>query len=109
MNYRFKIQGSSDLPYDVAFERTGDNLRASCSCPAGQNGTHCKHRLNLLNGVVDDLVSENINEVSHLKGLLETTDVQAAMTLLTEAEKRFVAVKREVAKAKKQLAAAMNH
>jgi uncharacterized Zn finger protein len=107
--YSFQIQGSADDPYDVSFERTGNNLRAACTCSAGKNGTHCKHRINLLNGVVDGLVSENLMEVNALKELLTGSDVEAAMAILSNAEEKLASVKREVSKAKKQLAASMNH
>ena len=41
---------SSGEHYAVTFTREGTNLPSSCTCPAGQKGIHCKHRLSLLAG-----------------------------------------------------------
>ena len=45
MLIRFLIQGSQVEPYEVIFSKVGDNLTASCNCPAGEKGYHCKHRI----------------------------------------------------------------
>ena len=47
---QFLVQGSSAEPYEVTFVQAGKELSASCTCQAGQNGLHCKHRLNILEG-----------------------------------------------------------
>ena len=48
-NLQFLVQGSSAEPYET-FVQAGKELSASCTCQAGQNGSHCKHRLNILEG-----------------------------------------------------------
>ena len=49
---RFLVQGSSAEPYEVTFVKRGENLSASCTCPDGQNRLSCKHRLNILEGLI---------------------------------------------------------
>ena len=49
---------SSGEHYAVTFTREGTNLRTSCTCPAGQKGIHCKHRLSLLAGDLSSIVGE---------------------------------------------------
>jgi uncharacterized Zn finger protein len=47
----FLVQGSAAEPYKVIFKLRDDkNLSAYCTCQAGQKGTHCKHRINILRG-----------------------------------------------------------
>ena len=109
MIYRFSIKGSAEEAYAVTFERSGTSLRAACTCPAGSNGTHCKHRLNLLNGLVEGLTSDNEHDVAALKDLLDGSDLEQALKVLNEAEAELEAAKKQVTAAKKKVAAAMNH
>lgn len=47
----YYVQGSASAPYQVIFSGEGQNLKASCSCPAGRKGrTFCKHIAWLLKG-----------------------------------------------------------
>jgi VWFA-related protein len=68
----FLVQGSSLEPYEVVFKKRADaNLSAYCTCMAGLNGSHCKHRINILKGVTKDVVQDisdfqeiNLNQLS---------------------------------------------
>lgn len=75
----FLVQGSAAEPYRVSFWRVGDNVKSSCTCQAGENGLACKHRLNLLDGDVTNLVSSSPDSFQKLQGLLEGSDVGAAL------------------------------
>lgn len=75
----FLVQGSAAQPYRVSFWRVGDNIKSSCSCQAGKNGLACKHRLNLLDGDITNLVSSNPDSFQKLKRMLEGSDVSAAL------------------------------
>ena len=55
----FQVKGSSAEPYDITFIKDGDSLTALCSCPAGQFGNFCKHRMAILDGNTKAVVSEN--------------------------------------------------
>ena len=55
----FLVQGSAEEPYKVTFRKTGNNLSAYCTCPAGENGQHSKHRMNILRGITSGIVSGN--------------------------------------------------
>lgn len=44
------INGSTGTPYVVTFLRIGSSLKTTCSCSAGKNRKHCKHRLALFSG-----------------------------------------------------------
>ena len=60
----FFVQGSETEPNKVTFIKDGLNLSCYCTCKAGQNGLYCKHRFNLLDGITNNLVSNNLDEVN---------------------------------------------
>lgn len=103
----FSVQGSEPDPYRVVFRREGNNLTATCSCRAGACGMHCKHRLSLLAGKTDGLVSENAGEVKRLISWLPGTDVEKALQELGLAEAELERARKAAAKAKKMVARAL--
>ena len=105
--YRFEVQGSASEPYIVTIERRENNLRAYCTCPAGENGQYCKHRFSLLEGNSKGVVGGDIDAISTLPRLLQGTDVADALADLRDAEKKVAAAKKEESTAKRAVAAAM--
>lgn len=100
----FLVKGSTGNEYKVRFERVGENINGYCSCPAGENGMYCKHRFSLMDGVVDDLISENTNDVERLKELMAGTDVEkvyievlAVQAEYNQLDARLKALKRALA------------
>ena len=106
--YRFLVQGSAADPYEVHFiQKDGSNLSAYCSCPAGSNGMYCKHRMNILAGLVDGIVSPNAQDVATVHSWLPGTDIERAMQEVVALEKEAEAIKKRLGSAKKSLAKAM--
>jgi uncharacterized Zn finger protein len=103
----FQVQGSSPEPYRVTFERKNLGVRAFCTCPAGQNGTSCKHRTLLLQGVVDDIVGGKIEDLGVLAGWVRGTRLGLAVEQLDDAELLLQQAKLRLANAKHALASAM--
>ncbi len=85
---QFKVQGSAAEPYTTTFKRDGINLIAHCTCPAGEVGQYCKHRLRILSGETDGIVSGNEKDVVIVQSWLKGTDVEAALNGLTEAQQK---------------------
>lgn len=104
----FLVQGSEPEPYHVVFRRRGRNLTALCTCKAGMTGIHCKHRLRLLRGDTENLVSDNPDDAQVLTGWLKGTDVEAAIRALSEAEETLEQAKKQVKRAKEKLADALH-
>ncbi len=104
---QFLVQGSADEPYEVTFQKAGDNLSAFCTCAAGQNGQYCKHRFQILEGNTEGIVSRNSEQVPTVVAWLPGTDVAEAMAALAAAEREFDRAKKIVTNAKKNLASAM--
>lgn len=105
----FRIQGSAAEPYTTEFRKNGNNLSAWCTCPAGALGQHCKHRLRILSGDTEGIVSGNEQEVVKVVDWLAGTDVAAALVELNDAELRFEVAKRNVSFAKKKLARSLGN
>lgn len=104
----FHVQGSSPEAYVVRFRKNGLNIRATCNCPAGVVGQYCKHRLRILEGSNESIISGNDADVSRVVSWLAGTDVQAAIRELRDAENRLELAKKETSQLKKKLAKALN-
>ncbi len=104
----FRVKGSSAEPYEVTFIKDGDSLTALCSCPAGQYGNFCKHRIAILDGKDRAIVGENADQVATIGDWLQGTDVALALTEFREIEKSANTSRSALVAAKKKLARAMN-
>lgn len=104
----FAVKGSSGQSYEVTFIKDGTSLTALCTCPAGQFGNSCKHRVAILDGKAHSVSSDNADRVSTVTGWLVGTDVEDALGQLRDAEKNSERSKDEIAALKKKLARAMN-
>ena len=104
----FQVKGSSAEPYDITFIKDGDSLTALCSCPAGQYGNFCKHRIAILDGNGKAIVSGNADQVATVADWLRGTDVASALAEFREIEKSQDVPKSALVAAKRKLARAMN-
>ncbi len=104
---QFFVQGSAEAPYKIIFRKINTNFSASCTCPAGENGQICKHRVKILTGITEGIVSGNESDVSKVASWLTGTHLEEALKVLIVAEERCEQAKRELATAKKKLATAM--
>ena len=104
---QFLVQGSDPEPYAVTFHRRGSELRASCTCRAGQFGSHCKHRIAILIGNPAAIVSENEEDCATVAEWLNDSPWSEAVAEFVEAERVLGSAKRRVAKAKKQMSRMM--
>jgi len=100
----FKIQGSAPETYVTTFKKDGANFTATCTCPAGEVGQYCKHRIRIIEGSVEGIVSRNEEEVKRVVSWLPGTDVEKALSEVRAAEGRLEAAKKELSALKKKLA-----
>ncbi len=108
----FSVRGSTPDPYTVTITKSGDNITARCTCPAFRNGLHCKHRVRILAGSAEGIVSGNQDQVEVVRSWLPGSDVEKALAELTEAERSHATtkgeeVKRALGLAKVRLASAL--
>ncbi len=104
----FHVKGSSADAYEITFIKDGASLTALCTCPAGQFGNSCKHRVAILDGKSESISSDNAASVPVVTEWLVGTDVETALGELRAAEKNKDRSKEDVAALKKKLARAMN-
>jgi predicted transcriptional regulator len=103
----FLVEGSASDPYEVIFLQTDSGLSALCSCKAGQNGQHCKHRTNIMRGSVKELVEQNPADLETLRAWLSDSELGKALERSDAAEVDLERAKKEATAAKKALARAM--
>lgn len=101
------VQGSAAEPYMVLIEKSGSNLNAFCTCPAGSNGQYCKHRFRILSGNPEGMVSGDESLLVAVVDWLVGTDVEQAIGELARAEDALRFAQRAVKSAKINLAAAL--
>ena len=100
------VKGSSADPYELTFIKDGDSLTALCTCPAGNFGNFCKHRIAILDGDAAAVIDNDGDKVSKVTEWLVGTDVESALAKVREAAASNS--KTELADAKRKLARAMN-
>lgn len=103
----FLVEGSKGDEYRIIFERDGDHLNAYCSCPAGDSGTHCKHRFALMDGEVEDLLSDNEADIKILKEMMVGTDVERIYKEVISTQSEYDKIGERLKTIKKELARAM--
>jgi hypothetical protein len=85
----FTVQGRRGDEYRIAAWRQGNDLMLTCTCPAGVNRRICHHRVALLDGVVDNLVSGNHGDVDRLRSLMRGTRIEPVVARFCHAEREF--------------------
>ena len=102
--FSFEVASSSTGEiYHVGVTRDGTNLTCTCTCPAGQKRTACKHRLGILKGNDEGITGGDIESIQRMPRLLGGTDVEKAMSTLSDLELEMAELKKKVQEAKKAL------
>ena len=98
------LRGSTGTPYVATFVRTGNVLHTTCSCPAGEKRTHCKHRLHLLGGNLSSVTEPMTEDLAkRLFSVLQGTSVQSAIEAMAFAEDEARGSADRLKRAKKNL------
>lgn len=103
----FLVRGSAREPYRVTFVKQGQNLEARCSCPAGENGQHCKHRIRILRGDRSGLEGGGPDGLELVQQWLAGSALEQALNELGRAEQESDRAKRALSAAKRNVAKAM--
>lgn len=101
----FHVQGSAEQPYRVTFHRIENRITASCTCPAGQNGQLCKHRILILQGSKEKISSGNVSDVEVVAKWLRGTELEKAIAESGQVEVEVERLKKRAASLKKKLSA----
>lgn len=104
----FEVEGSTGKIYRVKFEKAENTVHAFCDCDAGLKGSYCKHRLEIMDGQYNKIISENLSDLKILKEILSDSELERAYQNLMFAEKRHLETKKDVEKMRKLLSRAMH-
>ena len=102
------VSQSTGEVYFIQLYRSGDNLTCTCTCPAGQRSTHCKHRLAILNGDMSDVDSGDADRAHGISEMLSGTDVEVELIALRELEFQKRAIDNQIKTRKKALGRALD-
>lgn len=107
---KFDISSSDGTgTYTVTIEGQPGSVKMFCTCAAGEKGTSCKHRVNLLDGDYSAIQSNNADELKVLSSWMAGSNLDRSLTVLESAEKELEKAKRQVSAAKKQVGLAMRN
>ncbi|MEO5363386.1 MAG: hypothetical protein H7838_07150 [Magnetococcus sp. DMHC-8] len=75
---RFQVSGQNKKVFDVVFMKDGTNMTANCSCTTGVDGI-CQHRINILSGSTQEIISGNADDVKKVTSWIGGTDIGKAL------------------------------
>lgn len=104
----FLIQGSAVEPYAIEFEKTGSNLRATCTCPAGEMHQYCKHITQILYELPSTESGTNQYTATDVRSWLAGSKLETALNALKFAEATLAQAKTAASQAKRNVSAAMH-
>jgi hypothetical protein len=105
---RFQVQGSGENVYDLIFVAKDRELTALCNCKAGEMGSFCKHRVRILEGFTDGILSKNESQVEQVCEWLNGTPLAAALEHYNDCIVAVEGAKNDLKRAKKALARILN-
>ncbi|MDP2214742.1 SWIM zinc finger family protein [Phenylobacterium sp.] len=104
MEIHFRVASSSGADaYDVVAWAKPGELAMTCSCPAGENGLACKHRLELLAGDVGRVVEIVVGRAEDLANFKGDNPITRRLAEIAGLEAEQVALKKRLQQAKKAL------
>lgn len=103
----FLVQGSATEPYKVVLQKTDQGVNADCDCTASFNGSSCKHRLQILAGNAEGIVTANKNEVAEVASWFKGSELEKRVSEIEAKEKQMEALNKEIQNLKKQLSKSM--
>lgn len=102
------VSSSSGEVYTIEMSRKGDNLTCTCTCAAGENGMHCKHRIGILTCDPAAVRAMGKEKAAAVAAMVSGTDVEAALHQMLALEREREAVEKQLKAAKKSLARSLS-
>lgn len=83
----FVIKGAGSEDFRVTVRRRGDYVTVKCTCPAGGPLKTCRHRIDLLNGILDNVIEESSADLAQLKLVIKGTELESAVAAVAAADR----------------------
>ena len=74
----FKVQGSTDEPYNVSINKSGNKIQCVCNCKAGVNRMHCKHWMGVFEGTKQKYIGLSEKQIKEIQSWLPGSDIENA-------------------------------
>lgn len=103
----FQVQGSSSEPYNVRFEKDGNNLNIWCDCPAGAKATHCKHWTKVFLKEKQAYVGVTEEELDEVRSWISGSDIEEVWIELERNKEQEKRIKEERKAIQKKLSRVM--
>jgi hypothetical protein len=97
------VSSRSGETYHLKAQRAPGGVRFTCTCAAGENGSYCRHRLDLLAGVVGELRSGSAADVQALAVWAQGTALEQSIAEMAALEKAQADLKRRLSAVKKAI------
>lgn len=85
---KFLVQGSAKTPYRVSFwkEEGSKDLHSACTCPAGKKGMYCKHRFQVIEGDISNVIDYSEEDMAILHDMLMNSDIGKFYEIFSKAK-----------------------
>lgn len=100
---KFLVNGSTGNEYEVIFYKTDKSLAATCTCPAGEKGTYCKHRLEILKGDTSGIKTPNKSDIAIVLNWYKKSPLEEKVNLISQLEDEQQTLSSQSSKEKKAL------
>lgn len=104
-SYIFQYVSPAPTPYEVVVVHENDVVTLTCTCDAGLQGDLCKHRLNLLAGSREGILSDNAAEAKRIPTLVEQSNLAGLLREWQDAQKQAALAEQRANEIKKRIAA----
>ncbi|MBE6442289.1 MAG: hypothetical protein E7022_08200 [Desulfovibrio desulfuricans] len=105
----FTVSGDSGHDYELSIGHSEDGMYFRCSCPAGQNGQLCKHRLRILQGDDSAMYYTDENTMLLLNNFRSLPEIKSILAKKYEIEQEQERLKKELNKLKKKMGRIFEH
>ena len=92
----FKVQGSTDEPYNVSINRNGNKIQCVCNCGAGVNKMHCKHWMGVFEGIEQKYNSLSEKQIKEIQSWLSGSDIESAWKEYEKIKEKEIKIKKEI-------------
>lgn len=97
----YQVQGSASEPYSITISLDGTNITCLCDCPAGMNGSHCKHWMSVFEGKKQNYIGLDDAQINEIQSWMAGSDLEQAWIGVLRVLEEEAAIKKEIAAKKK--------
>ena len=99
----FKVQGSTDEPYNVSINKSGNKIQCVCNCKAGVNRMHCKHWMGVFEGTKQKYIGLSEKQIKEIQSWLPGSDIENTWKEYEKIKEEEIKIKKEISKEKQKI------